>query len=189
MSVETETAPLRKLLDNLEQEEQVESLNYLVNKLPEFTKALQSLEEPLLFATSILQDKTTMSNAVRNVEEKWEQLHIGPEHMEALVSMLHMLPRIMPMLQKIEETALFVQEVLQDKQSIGYLMKGVEELPPVSVGIDVVKETNKRFSTQQEFANVSVFRLLKLLKDPTVKKGFHYLEVLLQVVNEKNRGN
>jgi uncharacterized protein YjgD (DUF1641 family) len=94
-------------------------------------------------------------------------------------------------IEQLNANMLFVKSVLEDKESMAYLLQGMQEqLKPVDEGLSVIKETNQRFKNTQDYPNISLMRLFKLFKDPSIKKGFKYFETLLEVMseNEKRRG-
>ncbi|GIN88563.1 hypothetical protein J6TS2_49490 [Heyndrickxia sporothermodurans] len=173
------------ILQELEKTEQIESLSYLVKKLPEFTAAIQSIEDKLSFVTYTLSDEKGFNHLIKEAEEKVESLHLNKEHLEAMVSFVQCLPNLVQMINKLEEWMSFLTNTLGDSNSVDYLMRGIDEVIPMKKGIEIMKETNERYQENKDTGNISILRLYRLLKDPTLQKGFKYFELLLEVMNKK----
>lgn len=176
---------LDKVLQELESKEQLESLYYLTLKLPEFTDAIRRVEDQLSFIGSVLEDKESLNALGQEVEEKVEKLHLNKEHFDAMLDMMHILPRLVPMIQKLDEVATFANDVLSDKESLEYAVSSLNDIVPIEKGMDIIKETNKQFKEDQRTPNMSVFGMYRLLKDPMVQNGFKYIETLLDVIKKK----
>lgn len=175
---------IEDILQNLEKQEQLNSLHYLVQKLPEFVSVVQAMEAQLSFVQSVLTDKKSLSNMAEECENRWDSLHITKEHAESLIKVTQLLPRVVPLLEKLEETISFVQSVWQDKKSVDYLLNSVKDVVPVQRGLEILKETNERFTDEKD-TNINILKMYRLLKDPIIQKGFRYIETLLDVVQAK----
>lgn len=175
---------MERIIQELEKQEQLNSLHYLVQKLPDFVNAIQAMEGKLSFIQSVLEDKISTQNIVEDFENRWNSLHITSEHADSLIKMVQILPRLVPLLEKMEEMILFAQNVWQDKQSVEYLTNSLKDVVPVGKGIDILQETNERFALQRD-ENINILRMYRLLKDPLIQKGFRYIETLLDVIKSK----
>jgi uncharacterized protein YjgD (DUF1641 family) len=185
MGTTEQTSKLEDILQELEAEKQMESLHYLVQKLPEFTTAIRSLEDKLAFVDGVINDKQSLDALGAEVEEKVGNLHLNQEHFDAMLEIAHLLPRMVPIMKKAEDITLFVNDILADTDSVEYALKGVNDILPIAKGIKIINETNDRFHADQSEANVSIVGMYRLLKDPVIQKGFKYMETLLYVVKEK----
>jgi uncharacterized protein YjgD (DUF1641 family) len=172
---------MESIIQELEKQEQLNSLHYLVQKLPDFVKAIQAMEGQLSFIRSTLEDRSSLKNIVEDCENSWKSLHLSNEHAESLIKLVKLLPRLVPLLEKLEEMMLFVQNVWQDKQSVEYLANSLKDVVPVQRGLEILQETNERFALQRE-ENINILRMYRLLKDPLIQKGFRYIETLLDVI-------
>lgn len=181
----TNETKLEHIIETLEKPEQLESLHYLVEKLPEFTETVQSVEDKLDFVLSVLNDKQSLQSMSNETEQKVSQLHLGQEHLEAIVEMAQMLPKIVPLVKKAEEVSAFASDFLTDTDSVEYALKGMNDIVPIQKGIDIVQKTNERYQEDETTPNVSLLQMYRLLKDPVVQKGFKYVEIMLDVVKEK----
>ena len=182
---QTNETKLESIIETLERPEQLESLHYLVEKLPEFTETVRSVEDKLDFVQSVLNDKQSLQSMSEEAEKKIDSLQIGQEHLDAMIEMAQMMPKIVPMVKKAEEVFTFVTDVLSDTESVEYVLKGVNDVVPIQKGMDIVAETNQRFKADTSTPNVSLLQMYRLLKDPVVQKGFKYVETMLDVVKEK----
>ncbi len=181
----TNETKLESIIETLERPEQLESLHYLVEKLPEFTETVRSMEDKLDFVQSVLNDKQSLQSISDEAEQKLDTLDIGQEHLDAMIEMAQMMPKIVPMVKKAEEISTFVTDLFSDTDSVEYVLKGVNDVVPIQKGLDIVQETNERFQADTTTPNVSLLQMYRLLKDPVVQKGFKYVETMLDVVKEK----
>lgn len=182
---QTNEMKIEHILESFERPEQLESLHYLVQKLPEFTQTIQAVEEKMAFVESVLNDKQSLESISNEVEQKVNSLHLGPEHLEAVLEVAQLLPQIVPMVKKVEEVSTFMTDLVSDTSSVEYLLDGINDVVPIQKGIDIIQETNERFKEDERKPNMSILQMYRLLKDPTVQKGFKYVETLLGVVGEK----
>lgn len=182
---QTNEMKLEHILESFEQPEQLESLHYLVEKLPEFTQTIRAMEDKVVFVESVLNDKQSLESMSNEVEQKVNSLHLGQEHLEAVLEIAQLLPQIVPMIKKTEELSTFVSDLLEDTSSVDYLLDGINDVVPVQKGMDIIQETNERFKEDESKPNMSILQMYRLLKDPTVQKGFKYVETLLGVFGEK----
>lgn len=185
METVEKASKLDDILQTLEKQEQIDSLHYLVQKLPEFTSTISAMEEKLAFVDAVIKDKQSLGMLGQQVEEKVGNLHLNQAHFDAMLEIAHLLPRLVPMMKKTEEVAMFVNDVLSDTSSVEYALKGFNDILPLEKGMKIINETNERFHADESTANVSLVGMYRLLKDPTIQKGFKYMETLLDVVNKK----
>lgn len=181
----TNERKLENILSALEREEQLDSLHYLVEKLPEFTQKIRSVEDKVDFIESVINDKQSMESLGDEVDQKINSLRLGQEHFDAMLEMAHLLPKLVPMVKKAEEVSTFVTDVMTDTASVEYALKGLNDVVPIQKGMDIMNETNERFQADESKPNVSILQMYRLLKDPVVQKGFKYVETFLDVVKEK----
>lgn len=171
----------------LENTEHVQSLLYLLNKLPELTAAVQLLEEKTAFVRHVLHDKQSLEAIIGEAEAKLESFHLSREHADAMIAFAQKLPALAESLEKVEEWALFVKQVINDGQSLAYLAEGYGEFPLVQAGADILKETNQKYRDEKDYAHISLFRIYKLLKNPALANGFRYVETLLEVIQKHSK--
>lgn len=173
------------VLKELEKEEQVESLQYLVKKLPEFVSSVKVLEDKLNFVVEALSDQQSLSMVVADTEQKIEQLRINEEHFEAMLELVHTLPKLVPVVKQMENIMDFAKDVWGDERTFEAIVAGVNDVIPIKKGAELIEETNEHFKANEDMAPVSLFGLLRMLKDPTIQHGLKYLQSFLYVVNKR----
>lgn len=188
MSQIEEDLKFAQVKDWLSQEENLESLLYLIDKLPDMAKTVQTIDEALTFTQNTLNDKESMHILFQEAESKLEANNLKIDTLHAQLRMFQLLPTVVPLLEKFIDISTFVKETVQDKESMESLSN---EMPSVTSFFDesfsVLKETNRRYNGEQQLPNVSIFKLLYLLKDPTIRKGYQYINTMLDVLSEKKR--
>lgn len=179
----TETTATKDWLELLERPDIQDSLTYLIHKLPDIQKSVQSADELLTFGQSFIKDQET----IQSFENRLKTYPLNADTLEAAVALLGKLPMLLQLIETVEQLTVFVQDVLGDEQSIEQLFQSLNELPLVQKGketaglIDEIKEEAQSKPQQQ----VSLFTLMKWLKDPTVQKGLHYAKAALDVLGKK----
>lgn len=176
---------MEDVLKELENEKQLDSLYYLVQKLPDFVSRVQALDDKLTFVENVLEDKQSLSALSNEVEKKVENLHITEEHFSALLEMVHLMPKMVPVLQRVDEITQFLSDFLTDTTSVEYALESINDIVPLDKAMGVIKETNEQYKNNKNTNNLSLYGMYRLLKDPTIQKGFRYLESFLEVVNKE----
>src|SRR5690625_2108737 len=90
-------------------------------------------------------------------------------------------------IQLIETTNVFIQDLLGDEQSMEQVNTSISQLPFVQKGVEaleIAKEVNERVANEPE-EKVSIFTMMKWLKDPTVQRGLHVAKTALTVLGER----
>lgn len=169
----------------LAQPEIQESLTFLIQKLPDIQQSMQSFEQILTFGQSFLQDK----NTIQTIEDRLNVYPINSETVEAGLTLLGKLPMLLQQVELLEQLTVFLQDVLNDEQSLQQINQSLNDLPLVEEGKEVVEIVNeiKARTEMEPQENVSLFTLMKWLKDPTVQKGLHYVKTTLAVLGERQK--
>lgn len=185
------TDKLQNVVQTLEQEEQLQSLQYIANRLPQITSFMQTVEGQLSFLTSSLQDAQSLGVIVEGIEKKVEQLHINKEHLDAVLTITHLLPRLVPVIDQVDKIASFAQSVFTDERTVDQFITTTTETAyewlPIEEGKQVLEETQAAFETRKNQADISVFGLMKMLKEPVVQDALKYADSFISVMN-KRRG-
>lgn len=179
---------LEGVIQELENQKQIDSLYYLVQKLPDFVSRIQVIDDKLDFIESVIEDKQSLSAISNEIEEKIENLHINEEHFTALLELVHLLPKLVPLLKRADEIFEFANDFLTDKASVEYALEGLKDTVPLGKASSIISKTNEHYNKNKNSASFSIYGMYRLLKDPTVQKGFCYLESFLEVVNKENNG-
>jgi len=169
--------------EELNEPEVQESLVYLIRKLPEIQQSVESIENIVTLSQSFLQDKDTIDS----FESRLRTYPIDAEAIEAGIMLIGKLPLLLQHVQLIEKATLFIQDVLGDEQSMEQINTSIQQLPFAKEGMDaieVVKEVKKRVPSEPK-QNISIFTMMKWLKDPTVQQGLHVAKTALTVLGER----
>lgn len=162
-----------------------ESLTVLIQKLPQIKEMVLSAEKAAVLVSSISQDQRSL----KQLGEKWDKLTqthaINEETWQALITLLDKLPTLLAMIETLEKVQLFIQSFMQDKQSMEQLGESVKSyLAPVTEKIELVKEAQERAKRDQ--TQVSLFTLLRWIKEPAVQDSLKFVRALLQVWSENS---
>lgn len=175
---------LEPVLQLLEKDEQREALRYFIEKLPELKKLTESAEDKLAFVQHVMNDKQSLEALFTEFEGKTESFRLTAAHLEAVATLIQLLPTLVQWLQKAEELISFSVSVLRDRESMAYIVEGAKEIVPVEKGLAILKETNERFLRERDSSTVSLLRMYRLLKHPLLQDGVKYIETLLDVIHQ-----
>lgn len=73
-----------------------------------------------------------------------------------MIALVQKLPALVESLEKVEEAALFVKQVMADKQSLTYLAEGCREFPLVQAGTEILTETNQKYRDDKGYSHISL---------------------------------
>lgn len=183
------TEKLQTVVKTLEQEEQLQSLQYIADQLPQITNFIQTVEGQLSFISSSLQDVQSLSVIVDDLEKKVEQLHVNKEHFEAALALTHLLPRLVPVIDQVDKVTAFAESVLTDERTVDQVMKTTKEtayeLLPIEEGKEIIAETKATFEQRKNQSDISIFGLMKMLKEPAVQDGLKFVDAFITVLNKR----
>ncbi|CUA80772.1 MULTISPECIES: hypothetical protein [Anoxybacillus] len=168
----------------LETEEQQEALRYFIEKLPQLKEAMESVEEKIAVVQHVINDKQSLEALFTEFEEKTAPFRLTTEHIEALATLIQLLPTLVQWLQKAEEFISFATSVINDRESMAYAIEGAKDIVPIEKGLNILKETNERFQRERDSSHVSLLRMYRLLKHPLIQDGVKYIETLLDVASK-----
>lgn len=183
------TKDFAEVIAKLENEEQMASLQYLVEKLPTFVASMQVVEDKMAFVMSSLQDERSLRVMADEAEAKIDSLHINETHMNAMMDLVQLLPRLAPVVQQLDNVMSFAESVWGDKRTVDQLIttatETVNQYVPIEKGQEIIEETQEEFARTKDSAPISVFGLMKMIKDPVVQDGLKYMQAFLTVVGKK----
>ncbi|MGG4442731.1 DUF1641 domain-containing protein [Brevibacillus fortis] len=177
-------------LEDLSDPEVQEAITVLIRKLPKIKDTVLAAEEGLEVATSILRDQESLRYLFERVDGQLSRFFVEKESIDALFTLLEKMPKLVKYVSVLEQAADFLESLGKDKQSQQYVLAGMKAyIAPVSSqvehGVAVIREAKVRAEGNSE--PVSVFRLFKLMKDPTVQKTLRFTQSLLEVLAEKSK--
>lgn len=183
----SEDSGWQQLLKEMERPEVQQSLASLLNKLPEIEKSVDAIADIGQFGQAVLHDQTAMN--------KFDQLlstyQLDTETISALISLLEKLPKLVIIIEQLENIFDFLTAIVQDEQSQEYLASSVKEYAaPLrekgTEGLALFREIQSRVECNPNHS-VKLFSLVKWLRDPIVQKGLCYMEATLHVLDEKTK--
>ncbi|WP_338752154.1 hypothetical protein [Bacillus sp. FJAT-52991] len=171
-------------IDELDKPEVQASLQQLIEKLPLLTEKLEQVDHILSFGQAVMDDQHTM----KKVKTKLDSTNIDVDTLEAALHLLEKLPLLLQLTEKLETVIRFAEQVLGDQQSIDYLQKSVEGyLEPVKTKINTGKTLWEEVQTKAEVntQHISVFTVLKWIKDPSVQRILSYVQAFIDTMPKK----
>lgn len=169
----------------LEQPEIKQSLTYLIRKLPDIQQSVESLDKIITFGTAVLQDSETMNS----LENRFQTYPVDAEAIEAGIQLIGKLPMLVQQLELLERITFFIQNVLNDEQSMEQINYSIGQLPFVKEGkeaLEIAREVKERVQKEQA-EKVSLLTMMKWLKDPNVQRGLQFVNTALTILNEKQK--
>ncbi|WP_347861862.1 hypothetical protein U0355_01220 [Salimicrobium sp. PL1-032A] len=169
-------------MSELEKPEVQESLTQLLKKIPDIQRSIDSAEEMLAFGQSVMKDK----EMINDFEERFTYSTLTQENLEALISLLGKLPMLLELAERLEQITVFIENVLGDQTSLDTLFESFSAQPLARRGkealtmVETIKEKAEATPQQQ----ISIFTVLKWIKDPNVQKGLHYIQTTMDVLNK-----
>jgi uncharacterized protein YjgD (DUF1641 family) len=163
------------------------SLVLALEKLPMVMEQYASIERALGFVTAVLKDKESLTNLMGGLKQELPPVTLDRETLVALLTLLDKLPKLVRYVTLLETGADFVESILTDKESMKYLLDDAKEwVEPweskVRQTLSHVEVARKR--AESDNTPVSVFSLMKLLKEPAAQRGVHFLKAFLEVVGD-----
>jgi uncharacterized protein YjgD (DUF1641 family) len=175
-----------QLLNELSSPQVQEALVALIHKLPQIKEAVDKAEQGIAAVTHLPMGLESLNYLAERADQV-SKLALNKENLEALGVIIDKLPTIaktMALLDRITPFLEFVgneEFVLALSEVFGVVTAPVKER--VQDGISMVKEAKERAARND--TNLSIFGLLKMLKDPAVQNGIKFSQALMDVVAER----
>lgn len=171
-------------VDELNKPEVQASLQKLIEKLPDLTAKIEQADHLLTFGQSVLEDERTMEK----VKTKVDSINIDMNTLEAALRLLEKLPLLLELMEKLETVVRFAENVLADEKSIAYLQNSVEEYTEpirekVEKGQSLWEEVQAKAEANTQ--HISLFIVLKWMKDPSVQRILSYVQALIETLPKK----
>jgi uncharacterized protein YjgD (DUF1641 family) len=183
------TIEFNEILSQLSKKENVEALLFIINSLPEISIAVKSIEDLSLFATSTLQDKQSLGELFDRAEAKIETLGLNKQTLDSIIGLIQLAPKVIPLLKNMVLGMEFISEIVKDQESVQFIMNELEPaVGKVKEVAGLLAQTNKRYVNDPSLPSISIFKLVSMLKDENVRKGYKYLQTFLTVLSENQTG-
>ncbi|GAA4707289.1 DUF1641 domain-containing protein [Brevibacillus fulvus] len=173
------------LLEELSNKEVQEAMVTLIQKLPQIKDAVLKVEQGIGTVTSFATDPKNFNSLADTIFSLSNVLN--KENLEALLTIIEKLPQIAKMVELLDRVAPFL-ELVANKDNLVTVAETLETLASpvkdrIQDGVSIVREAKER--SAQNTTTVSVFGLLKMLKEPAVQNGLKFTQALLEVLAEK----
>lgn len=167
-----------------------EALIQALHKLPRIVDAMEAAEKSLDFVTAIMNDQDSMYGLIKGIQNEFPEAHLDKETIQSLFILLNKLPKLLKMLNIVETLFETLDATINDKQSVEYLASGLGSIvQPIQTrvqdAVTMVAQANEL--SKSDHTQMSIFGVLKLLKDPTVQQGLRFAKAFLDIASE-NKG-
>lgn len=163
-----------------------QALVSLVERLPEIEKSLRRLEDAVDFGKATMNDQ--------HVKDKLDSLldssNLQIETFEAAVKLAEKLPMLLQMTNQLEQVLAFAQDVYGDEQTRELIGQRVEEyVAPVKEKADVTRAmlSEIRGRAERDDRTITLFSLIRWLKEPSVQHGLKYMQATVEVLSEQTK--
>lgn len=159
-----------------------------LEKLPSIMEQYAQVEQTLEFVKNFANDKESVQNVLSGLKSDLPDVSINRDTLNAMMVLVDKLPKLVETITALEPMVEFVQAILSDRDSLQNLVKGAEDLirptqQRVQEGLSIMEEAKSRAATDR--TQVGIFSLLKLLKDPNVQYGIHFMQAVIAVIGER----
>lgn len=158
----------------------------VINRLAEWDQTLADLHTAVAFGKELIQDRDSMRYLLGTAAEEIP-LRLDRDALLACVELLNRLPDLVALLKPVLQFAEFAKSVLEDRDSMQYLLSSAAELAPftryIQEGRDMVLEAKR--VADQDGSQVTVFSLLRLFKEPMVQKSLRFVKAFVQVAQDR----
>ncbi|MBN6189356.1 DUF1641 domain-containing protein [Aneurinibacillus sp. BA2021] len=164
-----------------------EALAALIQKLPQIKDAVDKAEQGIAAVSTFATDMDSLNYIAEGVD-KFSKVALSKENLEALAVLIESLPRLAKMVTLLDKVCTTVEPLVTDKNSLSYLFDTAKVVTApvtdrVEEGVSIVKEAQARAERNRD--TISIFGLMKMLKDPAVQKGLKFTQALLDILSEK----
>ncbi len=143
----------------------------------------------ICMSDTLKQQSETQSSPVASQEELLKQLS-KPEVQESLVTLLNQLPQLTEVVTALNKSYEFAQSIAKDEVLVNDFAHTAKEFTePVTKTAKQIAanamEAKERAEQSKEV--ISIFGLMKMLKDPQIQKVLRFASAYLQISNERSK--
>ncbi|WP_313430719.1 hypothetical protein [Siminovitchia terrae] len=175
------------LIEKLNDPNTMDSLERLLDQLPGIAQRMDKLDQLLTSAESVMADPRT----VEKIKLKLDHTNIDWNTLESGIYLLEKLPSLLQVIERLEQAAVFAEDVMKDEKSIQYLLQNVEDYTiPLkerfSQGKRIWEEV--RSEAEKNTRQISLLTIMKWIKEPQVQRLLAYVQAFINVIpNLENR--
>lgn len=174
------------LLEELTNPEVMKALVSLIQKLPELNQAVSKVEQGISLVTTTVSDPDVLNQFTEPVNEL-AKMAMNQDNLQALSSIMEKLPRIAKSVELLDQISPFVEFISKRETLVSFAEVLELVSDPVTCriqeGMSMVKEAQRR--AERDSSTISIFGLLRLLKDPSVQSGLKFIHAFLEVWQER----
>ncbi|TCI24603.1 hypothetical protein EVJ27_08480 [Exiguobacterium sp. SH3S2] len=163
-----------------------QALVSLVERLPEIEKSLRRLEDAVDFGMATMNDQQVR----QKVDTLLDSSNLQVETLEAAVKLAEKLPMLLQVTNQLEQVLAFAQDVYGDEQTRELIGQRVDEyVAPVKEKADATRTmlTEIRARAERDDRNITLFSLVRWLKEPSVQHGLKYMQATVEVLSEQTK--
>ncbi|WCN39498.1 hypothetical protein [Aneurinibacillus uraniidurans] len=181
-------------MEELEKPEVQQALSMLVQKLPQISNAVAKAEQGIDLAAAFASDTESL-NYLADRASSVSKFALNKENLEALSTLMESLPRLAKMVGALDRLYTTLEPVLTDKDILVDMASMVQVVAaPVTErvregvsmakeGMSMVQEAKERASRNHD--TLSIFGVLRMLKEPAVQEGLKFAQALFAVMAER----
>lgn len=155
----------------------------VIERLAEWDEALGNLPTAIAFGRELVQDRESMRYLMESASEEIP-LRVDRDTLAALAELLNALPTLVELMRPLLQFAEFAKAVLEDRASVEYLFASLtsefESMQRMIEEARIIAREAGRIAAEDR-TPVTVWSLIRLLKEPVVQKGLRYAKAFVQV--------
>ncbi|WP_367306524.1 DUF1641 domain-containing protein [Alicyclobacillus acidocaldarius] len=159
----------------------------VIERLAEWDEVLGDLPAAIAFGRELVQDRESMRYLMASASEEIP-LRVDRDTLVALAEILNALPTLVELMRPLLQFAEFAKAVLEDRASVEYLFASLtsefESMQRRMEEARIIAREAGRIAAEDR-TPVTVWSLIRLLKEPAVQKGLHYAKAFVQVAQER----
>ncbi|WP_062305658.1 DUF1641 domain-containing protein [Alicyclobacillus sendaiensis] len=160
----------------------------VIERLAEWDEALGDLPAAISFGRELVQDRESMRYLMESASEEIP-LRVDRDTLVAIVDLLNALPTLVALMRPLLQLAEFAKAVFEDRASVEYLVTSLtsewETMQRRLQEVRAIAQEAGRMA-EQDRTPVTVWSLIRLLKEPVVQKGLRYAKAFLQAAQERD---
>src|SRR5690625_7833038 len=99
--------------------------------------------------------------------------------------MRYLLLQFAPMMDQADRLMDFAQNVMEDEKTTQSFIDGINEVVPLKKGAEILEKTTEHFQENEDTTPISIFGLIRILKNPTVQLSLKDIHSLLYVFGQE----
>ncbi|WP_304458255.1 DUF1641 domain-containing protein [Alicyclobacillus sendaiensis] len=159
----------------------------VIERLAEWEEALGDLPTAIAFGKELVQDRESMRYLLTSASDEIP-LRVDRDTLVALAEILNALPTLVELMRPLLQFAEFAKAVLEDRASVEYLFASltseIESMQRRMEEARIIAREAGRVAAEDR-TPVTVWSLLRLLKEPIVQKGLRYAKAFVQVAQDR----